>query len=189
MQNTTLKVKNTWNEYGKRTANAAKIDAGLFMHIPGWETGQTIVGNIISHSRNITGGVDNVEINHWTVLVNNNVKGGGSGGLTLGPYINGKNLHVGTDLYKHEYGHTIQSRILGPLYLTKVAIPSGISAFVTYDIQHDYSNTNYHGGNWYEVWANKLGKTSSSNPKYRTSYRTNKWWYWYLIGILPFAPM
>src|SRR4030043_1930858 len=31
----------TWKQYGQKTENAAKIDVGLFLHIPGWETCQT----------------------------------------------------------------------------------------------------------------------------------------------------
>ena len=59
------------------------------------------------------------------------------GGVTLGEYIfvYGKDLyHIGsgyTDMViKHEYGHVRQSRMLGPLYLIVIGIPSLLHAAV-----------------------------------------------------------
>lgn len=144
---------------GSKFENATKIDAGLLLHIPGWESEQALIGNTISHARNITGNVDNVEINHGTVLVNDN-NSKNPGGMTWGPYINSNNMNTNTDLYDHEFGHTIQSRILGPLYTTKVAMPSGLSALYSYEIKDDSGE--YHDNCWYEVWANRLANVSNS---------------------------
>ena len=73
------------------------------------------------------------------------------GNVSLGKYIIcSKNPSKNT--IKHEYGHCIQSMILGPLYLLVIGIPSFIWASV-------YLNTNksYY---WFytEKWADKLGK-------------------------------
>ncbi len=37
---------------------------------------------------------------------------------------------IGLDTLRHEYGHTVQEKILGPLYLTRIAIPSFITFWV-----------------------------------------------------------
>lgn len=59
-------------------------------------------------------------------------------------------------LLVHEYGHTIQSLILGPLYLIIIGLPSMIWAKTTYfskkDIRIPYSNF------YTESWANHLGE-------------------------------
>ncbi|MDR3060022.1 MAG: hypothetical protein LBU84_18025 [Prevotella sp.] len=34
---------------------------------------------------------------------------------------------LGLDLFAHEYGHTYQSRIMGPMYLFRVGLPSIIN--------------------------------------------------------------
>ena len=59
-------------------------------------------------------------------------------------------------LLVHEYGHTIQSIILGPLYLIIIGLPSMIWAKTTYfskkDIRIPYSDF------YTESWANYLGE-------------------------------
>jgi len=165
---------------GNKTNNAIKIDAGLFLHIPGWETPQTILGNLVSHTRNLSGNVDNVEIRNGVVLVNDNDPSSRRRwGMTLGPYINSENIEVGDDMYWHELGHSIQSRILGPLYITKVGIPSLMSA--------TFGSDEYHSNSWYEVWANRLGGVPESN-EYPRDYRRNNFWYWWWITTLPIYP-
>jgi hypothetical protein len=128
--------------------------------------------------------VDNVEID-WsrlTVLVNDNKDDDSAWGMTLVPYINSQNIEIGRDIYNHESGHTMQSRILGPFYLTIVAIPSGLSAFYTYNIQNEYSHGNYHDQSWYEVWASRLG----GSPRHWKEWRKNNFWYWLGIVTIPF---
>jgi len=151
---------------GKRFDNALKIDAGLFLHIPGWETEQTLTGNGIAHFRNLTGNVDNVEIENWTLLVNDDDPDNPTDkwGLTFGPYINSYNIKTENDIYYHEFGHTIQSRILGPLYTSKVAIPSGLSAWYSYYLKGDQGE--YHNKTWYEVWASNLGAAPNHEKEF-----------------------
>lgn len=60
-------------------------------------------------------------------------------------------------LYKcigHEYGHQRQSKILGPLYLIIIGLPSllGNIIFRVFKINHKY----YYKQPW-EAWADKLG--------------------------------
>lgn len=60
------------------------------------------------------------------------------------------------DTIKHEYGHCIQSYILGPLYLLVIGLPSLIWAGCFEWYRKKY-NVSYY---WFytEKWANKLGK-------------------------------
>lgn len=72
-----------------------------------------------------------------------------NGGISLGQYIimGGKNENT----VRHEYGHCIQSKMLGPLYLILVGLPSVIHAWLC----------DCHGHSYYdffcEKWADKLG--------------------------------
>jgi hypothetical protein len=62
----------------------------------------------------------------------------------------------------HEYGHTIQSRILGPLYLPVVGIPS-VSRVIyahRYYRKHGREWTGYYRG-FPENWADRLGNVRS----------------------------
>lgn len=74
-------------------------------------------------------------------------------GLSLGIFI-----FVGSDnkkLLMHEYGHSIQSLIFGPLYLIVVGIPSLLWALLFSKYR---KNKNISYGKFYtEKWANKLG--------------------------------
>lgn len=73
------------------------------------------------------------------------------GGITLGEYI-----IVGTKqalTVRHEFGHVVQSRILGPLYLLVIGLPSLLWAWLHRYIAPDKS---YY---WFytERWADRLG--------------------------------
>ncbi len=70
------------------------------------------------------------------------------GGITLGKYI-----IIGDASYAyHEFGHTIQSKILGPLYLLVIGLPSIIHAALH---KHVCKNKDYYHF-WTEKWANNL---------------------------------
>lgn len=59
---------------------------------------------------------------------------------------------------KHELGHTKQSRMLGPLYLFVVGIPSAIwcLCFEGYRQKHNISYYDF----YCEKWADKLGEVN-----------------------------
>jgi hypothetical protein len=59
---------------------------------------------------------------------------------------------------RHEYGHTKQSHLLGPLYLLVIGVPSFIWARYFKDYRKKY-NVDYYSF-WPERWANKLGGNS-----------------------------
>ena len=124
--------------------NEVKIYAGLFVSDPNknfgervwevtsrltWQLPQTIAGSLFSHISNYAGQVDNVD--YWggaTVLSGNNW---GQTVVTLGSYIVG-NRDLKADpnnyLFQHEYGHYLQSQAMGWGYLSRVGIPSLMSA-------------------------------------------------------------
>jgi hypothetical protein len=83
-------------------------------------------------------------------------------GVCLGNYIIMKYKETGNDM-KHEFGHSIQSRILGPLYLLLIGLPSLCGniydqVFHTYERGWNYweSVKRYYNQPW-EKWADKLG--------------------------------
>ena len=72
-------------------------------------------------------------------------------GVTLGEYIfTGKN--ASSSLCSHEFGHIIQSRMLGPLYLVVIGIPSLVHAAVHNKICGGKPYSHFYT----EKWADKL---------------------------------
>lgn len=58
----------------------------------------------------------------------------------------------------HEYGHTIQSLILGPLYLLVIGLPSLIWAGTPYFVNKRRENSIPYSRCFAEGWANRLGE-------------------------------
>ena len=72
------------------------------------------------------------------------------GGVTFGRYVFINVKNIGREpIYDHEFGHVRQSRILGPMWLFVVAIPSGLHCLFcrAENYYHFYT----------ESWANRLG--------------------------------
>lgn len=79
-----------------------------------------------------------------------------SGGVTLGKYIFINQDYTDKEaVIKHECGHVKQSKILGPLYLLVIGIPSLLHAWL-----NSYIGCCRKHGTYYhlytEKWANKL---------------------------------
>lgn len=75
----------------------------------------------------------------------------GSESFTMGNYITGPRdfrADWRDHLFVHEYGHYLQSKYLGPLYLSTVAIPS---------VMDFYIEPERHDTRWYEAMASSLG--------------------------------
>ena len=63
-----------------------------------------------------------------------------------------------TDILSHEYGHTIQSLMLGPLYLPFIALPSAIWCN-SRRFRRSRQRGIYRYSDFYpERWANRLGE-------------------------------
>ena len=101
---------------------------------------------------------------------------GWSGGISLGMFIFvaqnsetmqkdflNKNIAFNNkeqlSLKVHEYGHTIQSLIFGPLYLIIIGMPSSIWANSKSFKQKRKIQSILYTSFWCEKWANKLGET------------------------------
>lgn len=78
------------------------------------------------------------------------------GSMSLGKhiFITKKCIHD-YDTIAHEFGHTIQSYILGPLYLLVIALPSLLWAWFGHTLMNKYKPTDY---SWFytEKWADYL---------------------------------
>lgn len=93
-------------------------------------------------------------------------------GLSLGPFIfihkepgvayRYRTLYSSQDMYRrllvHEYGHCIQSILLGPLYLILIGIPSFVWANVPYFSKRRHTLQISYYRFYTERWANYLGK-------------------------------
>lgn len=74
------------------------------------------------------------------------------GGISLGKYIILSKRSNNKKTRLHELGHTIQSKMLGPLYLIVIGLFSLIHAMGWTIEKGDYYKY------WTEAWANKLAK-------------------------------
>lgn len=76
------------------------------------------------------------------------------GGISLGEYIfvGKKNWNT----IRHEYGHSVQSKYLGPLYLLVIGTPSIIWAGLYGTKLFSYTKNGYYVF-YTEKWADKLG--------------------------------
>lgn len=85
------------------------------------------------------------------------------GSISLGNFIFVSDV-TNAKTIKHEYGHTLQSKKLGWLYLFIIGIPSIIwaSCFEGYRKKHNVSYYAFYT----ERWANKLGGVKIDNTIY-----------------------
>ena len=78
-------------------------------------------------------------------------------GVSLGRY-----LFASVEALHHEYGHCLQSRILGPLYLPLVGLPSFLRAGWSIVLCRVFGRSSVEVRKWYyggypEKWADELG--------------------------------
>lgn len=73
-----------------------------------------------------------------------------------------KQLEMAERLLVHEYGHTIQSLLLGPLYLIVIGIPSstwaGTPYFVKMRKEKRISYFSFYTESWADSWGEKVTK-------------------------------
>lgn len=89
-----------------------------------------------------------------------------NGSLALGRYIFISNYIVGNPIrvIVHEYGHTIQSCILGPFYIPIIGIPSLLWAKMP-NFRRNRLRGRYTYSSFYpEKWANHLGRKYTKLP-------------------------
>ena len=110
-----------------------------------WQLPQNILGLIV---RVFYKKKTSIQYKDKTIRVCNGIYGGISLGNTIivDAYPNTKDTWRRV---KHEYGHAIQSKLLGPLYLLVIGIPSALHALIVFtDCYYDF---------YTEKWADKLG--------------------------------
>lgn len=81
-------------------------------------------------------------------------------GFSLGEFIFLNPRYTKEITLKHEYGHCLQSLMLGPLYLLVIGIPS-ILNFMRSIVKEDSPSYNYYAF-YTEKWADKLGGAERS---------------------------
>ena len=116
------------------------------------EAPQTIVGLGVSQALNVGTVVNDVNYFRGATVLDTDLQGGA---FTAGSYIVGPQGFVPdfTDhLFVHEFGHYLQSKRLGPLYLNQVALPS-ITDFWLVD---ELFGQALHDTRWYEAHASRL---------------------------------
>jgi hypothetical protein len=156
---------------------------------------QTLLGYNYSHFRNNLGMVDDVQYFRGATVVNETKRDKLGWGATLGNYINSRNIDMNNlsedHLLRHEYGHMLQSRLLGSNYLQKVMFQSLIGSGLGQLGLHDHSNE------WYETGANRMSLRYFSKHE-KDALNRNEWdfdyapttykldWYWVIAhpGLL-----
>jgi len=150
------------------------------------ESLQTWVGYNSTQIRNLCGYVDRVDYlggATFATYENNGHDDKSSWGITLGNFINislyGKidgdfkddllGRQTQRQLFMHEYGHTIQSQMLGLSYLFIIGIPSLISAANNKEIENDPYSASTHDYFFSETWANRLAANFFKNFGYTWS--------------------
>jgi RHS repeat-associated protein len=139
-----------WNSANHRAGNDARIWGGLFASDPNkkffgrvwevlsrltWQAPQTVLGFLYNQSVNtFTSRVEDVDYFHGATYVVGATRGGNA--VTLGSYISispisddeQAHIRIGEGGYTtmHEYGHYLQSKKSGPLFLYKYGIPSAL---------------------------------------------------------------
>ncbi len=82
-------------------------------------------------------------------------------GLSLGLFVFIPEGTVGKDFLVHEYGHTIQSLVLGPLYLVVIGIPSVLWCNLRYFVNLRRKKSISYQKLYAERWANYLGEKTT----------------------------
>jgi hypothetical protein len=129
-----------------------------------WELPQTALGaaNLVLHA--VAGNVSRVARREGRVLV----RLAGDGAVSLGHFVfyvehDGRWVPTGLENQAHEWGHTRQSRRLGPLYVPLVGVPSVLR--VAWAIGHRTITgrrwARYYDG-WPEKQADRLGRVDRS---------------------------
>jgi hypothetical protein len=90
------------------------------------------------------------------------------------------------EMFVHEYGHTIQSRLTGPLYLPMVGVPSLIGSILDIGIGTDLGHNgaiglllrngglHNHNDEWNEIQANRLSYSYFGNFR-KNDYDKMQW--------------
>lgn len=113
--------------------------------------------------------------NAWIVYIDRKNFGGLSLGLFI--FMNGQNRQPWHDDTRiHEYGHTIQCLLLGPLYWIVIALPSAIwcNFFAGYRKKHNVSYYKLYCESWANTWGEKWSAEKQSFSRVKRVKATKK---------------
>ena len=124
-----------------------------------WELPQNVLGGALLMVQLARRNVRGVVFERERVMV----EIGSVGAVSLGLFVfftNSDNgyVPVGRENRDHEYGHSLQSRWLGPLYLVIVGVPSELRVLYAFVYRHVKGRRwgGYYDG-FPESWADRLG--------------------------------
>ncbi len=144
-----------WNSANRQAWNSIKIWGGLFATDPNknlsqrawefasrftWQAPQTYLGFQASHLANMFFHVNSVDYAYGATVLQTNKSNFEFGAITLSNYIIGnRQMEANADnrWFQHEYGHYLQSQEMGLGYLSRVGIPSLMSAGID-DNNHSF---------------------------------------------------
>jgi RHS repeat-associated protein len=153
-----------------------------------WEGGQNAIGLHFAIISNTFGRVDEVDnYGGATTITHHNEIGGA---FTIGSYIQGGPLlraDPNESYFQHEYGHYLQSRFVGPIYLGRYALPSLMSARKGGDWIHDNfeveQDANIRALDYWNQTIDGYSGWKPNNPINSDSNRIYPDWYDYLFPI------
>lgn len=162
-----------------------------------WEGIQSSMGLIAANQANIFGNVDYVD--HYAGATAISLHSSIGGAFTLGSYImGGPTLRADPNdsYFQHEYGHYLQSRKFGIAYMTTVASPSLVSAWLddgtsTSSWEHDYFGVEQDASQralefWRERDPDYDGWDFTANRILRERIRIKPNWLEYILPIPAF---
>jgi len=140
-----------------------------------WQLPQQLTGVLGGTISNVLGGVESISHQNGATLINSSLIN--SGAFTVGSIIQAPSGYTfSSSLIQHEYGHYLQSQLVGPAYLPFVALPS-FGSFLADELnilpKHDHERF------WTEKWSDNLSDRfrdkengSSKSVFFRLRYRS-----------------
>jgi hypothetical protein len=146
---------------GARSARGARSPSITLLRgaLLAWELPQNVLGAALFLVQGLRRKILRARFDRERVMVQIS----GAGAVSLGLFVffsdeDNAYVPVGPENRDHEYGHSIQSRLLGPLYLLVVGVPSEMR--VAYAVAHKHLRGRRWGGyydGFPENWADRLG--------------------------------
>lgn len=123
-----------------------------------WELPQSFVGIIVLGVFHANGKIKSTERNKLCLFVQTRETGVSLGRFVFWTANANRYAHLNNDCKMHEYGHSLQSIMLGPMYLFVIGIPSVLRAAYS---RYYFRKYHTHWRNYYnafpENWADRLG--------------------------------
>lgn len=131
-----------------------------------WELPQNVLGLMVFAVMKIRKKITKSELDAHRLFIETPNTGVSLGWLVFWTPAGNRFSHLTNDCRMHEYGHALQSAMLGPLYLLVVGIPSIVRVFYSKWYYKKYGRgwKNYFNG-FPENWADKLGGISDSGRR------------------------